>query len=94
MNLFMANSGVPRSSPGKNILNPDGPRGQPQVHPGPPQPLCLTVFLLLFARSYEIVEAEATNHIVRWSPTGASFLVLNVTAFSKDILPRYFKHSK
>jgi hypothetical protein len=31
--------------------------------------------------------------VVRWAPNGIGFIVLNEDVFSKDVLPRYFKHS-
>lgn len=52
-------------------------------------PLCL-----VFACRWDIVEDASTDHIVRWSSSGRSFVVLDVESFAKEILPRFFKHSK
>jgi hypothetical protein len=37
---------------------------------------------------------NSNDPIVRWTPGGKSFLILDVKKFSEDILPNYFKHSK
>lgn len=44
-------------------------------------------------KTWDIVEDAATDHIVKWSTSGRSFVVLDVEMFSKEILPRFFKHS-
>ncbi|XP_062180208.1 heat stress transcription factor A-4d-like [Phragmites australis] len=49
-----------------------------------------TPFLI---KTYEMVEDPATNHVVSWGPSGASFVVWNPPDFSRDLLPKYFKHN-
>jgi len=44
-------------------------------------------------KTYEMVEDPATNHVVSWGPGGASFVVWNPPDFSRDLLPKYFKHN-
>ena len=44
-------------------------------------------------KTYDAVEDPTTSHIVSWSRGGASFVVWDPHAFSRDLLPRYFKHS-
>lgn len=44
-------------------------------------------------KTYDAVEDPTTSHIVSWSRGGASFVVWNPHAFSRDLLPRYFKHN-
>lgn len=44
-------------------------------------------------KTYEMVDDSSTDSIVTWSSSGDSFLVLNPTVFSRDLLPKYFKHS-
>ncbi|KAK7396392.1 hypothetical protein VNO78_17370 [Psophocarpus tetragonolobus] len=44
-------------------------------------------------KTYDAVEDPTTSHIVSWSRGGASFVVWDPHAFSKDLLPRYFKHN-
>ncbi|KAI5793893.1 HSF-type DNA-binding-domain-containing protein [Peziza echinospora] len=40
-----------------------------------------------------MLEDPTYRHIVRWSDTGDSFIVLDNTEFTKNVLPRHFKHS-
>ncbi|XP_022942461.1 heat stress transcription factor A-8-like isoform X1 [Cucurbita moschata] len=42
---------------------------------------------------YEMVDDEATNSIISWSPRDDSFTILDMTHFSVHLLPKYFKHS-
>uniref|UniRef100_J3M949 HSF-type DNA-binding domain-containing protein n=1 Tax=Oryza brachyantha TaxID=4533 RepID=J3M949_ORYBR len=44
-------------------------------------------------KTYEMVEDATTNHVVSWGPGGASFVVWNPLDFSRDLLPKYFKHN-
>ena len=45
---------------------------------------------------YELLEAETAGYesVVSWSPDGQSFVVHDIDAFTKDVLPRYFKSKK
>lgn len=42
---------------------------------------------------YEMVDDDATNFIISWTPTDDSFAILDMTQFSVNLLPKYFKHS-
>lgn len=42
----------------------------------------------------QILNEPSWTHLVHWRPDGQSFVVINPEEFSKNILPRYFKHSK
>ena len=44
-------------------------------------------------KTFEAVDDPTTNHIVSWSTSGASFVVWDPHAFSRGLLPRYFKHN-
>ncbi|MED6106785.1 hypothetical protein PIB30_007815 [Stylosanthes scabra] len=44
-------------------------------------------------KTFEAVEDPATDHIVSWSRSGTSFVVWDPHAFSRGLLPRYFKHN-
>ncbi|KQK05247.1 hypothetical protein BRADI_2g18980v3 [Brachypodium distachyon] len=44
-------------------------------------------------KTYEMVEDPATNRVVSWGPGGASFVVWDPPEFSRDMLPKYFKHN-
>ena len=40
-----------------------------------------------------MVEDPEIQDLITWSDTGDVFRVFNPTAFSKNVLPRYFKHN-
>ncbi|KAK4046012.1 Heat shock transcription factor [Microbotryomycetes sp. JL201] len=40
-----------------------------------------------------MVNEPDTNHLIHWSDDGDSFIVTSADNFSKDVLPRFFKHS-
>ncbi|KAF3322021.1 heat stress transcription factor A-4b-like protein [Carex littledalei] len=44
-------------------------------------------------KTYEMVEDPSTDDIVSWGPTNSSFIVWNPPEFSRDLLPKYFKHN-
>ncbi|KAK7302990.1 hypothetical protein RJT34_13889 [Clitoria ternatea] len=45
------------------------------------------------AKTYEMVDDPSTDSIVSWSATNKSFIVWNPPEFSRDLLPRFFKHN-
>ncbi|XP_007517807.1 heat shock factor protein 4 isoform X3 [Erinaceus europaeus] len=42
---------------------------------------------------WALVGDPGTDHLIRWSPSGTSFLVSDQSRFAKEVLPQYFKHS-
>ncbi|KAG0484647.1 hypothetical protein HPP92_008726 [Vanilla planifolia] len=44
-------------------------------------------------KTYEMIDDSTTDSIVAWSNSGDSFIVRNLTIFSRDLLPKYFKHN-
>ncbi|KAJ3124618.1 kinase-regulated stress-responsive transcription factor skn7 [Nowakowskiella sp. JEL0407] len=42
---------------------------------------------------FKILEEESYSSYICWSQSGTSFLVLNTTEFSKNVLPKVFKHN-
>uniref|UniRef100_A0A1J3EPG4 Heat stress transcription factor A-8 n=1 Tax=Noccaea caerulescens TaxID=107243 RepID=A0A1J3EPG4_NOCCA len=45
-------------------------------------------------KCYEMVDDSSTDSIISWSPNGDnSFVISDTTAFSVQLLPKYFKHS-
>ncbi|KAI8333044.1 HSF-type DNA-binding-domain-containing protein [Chlamydoabsidia padenii] len=42
---------------------------------------------------YKMLEDESIQHLINWSENGDLFSVSNPTAFSKLVLPQYFKHN-
>ncbi|KAH7571501.1 hypothetical protein JRO89_XS04G0063300 [Xanthoceras sorbifolium] len=45
------------------------------------------------SKIYDLVEDPSTNDVVSWSAANNSFVVWKVAEFSRDLLPKYFKHS-
>ncbi|CAN8325022.1 unnamed protein product [Cochlearia groenlandica] len=45
------------------------------------------------SKTYDMVEDPATDAIVSWSPANNSFVVFDPPEFSRDLLPKYFKHN-
>ncbi|KAJ7514954.1 hypothetical protein O6H91_23G066500 [Diphasiastrum complanatum] len=44
-------------------------------------------------KTYDMVDDSATDAVVSWSTSGNSFVVWNPPEFSRDLLPKYFKHN-
>ncbi|VFQ58828.1 unnamed protein product [Cuscuta campestris] len=44
-------------------------------------------------KTYEMVDNPSTNRFVSWSQSNKSFIVWNPPEFSRELLPRYFKHN-
>ncbi|KAI8093045.1 HSF-type DNA-binding-domain-containing protein [Halteromyces radiatus] len=42
---------------------------------------------------FNMVIDEQYQHLISWSYTSTSFIVCNIMEFSKDVLPKHFKHS-
>ncbi|KAJ3152718.1 hypothetical protein HDU86_005473 [Geranomyces michiganensis] len=42
---------------------------------------------------HTILESDQYNHLIRWSPAGTSFLVLDSAELSSQVLPTVFKHN-
>ncbi|SAM02348.1 hypothetical protein [Absidia glauca] len=42
---------------------------------------------------YNMVLDDQFQHLISWSYTGASFIVCNIMEFSRDVLPKHFKHN-
>ncbi|KAG6522081.1 heat stress transcription factor A-4b-like [Zingiber officinale] len=44
-------------------------------------------------KTYDMVDDPSTDSIVSWSASDASFVVWSLPDFSRDLLPKYFKHN-
>ncbi|KAM1044815.1 hypothetical protein ACFX2I_035784 [Malus domestica] len=44
-------------------------------------------------KTYDMVDDHSTDAVVSWSNGNNSFVVWNVPEFSRDLLPKYFKHN-
>lgn len=42
---------------------------------------------------FQMLQEDTYKDVVRWTSNGDSFVVINTTEFTKEILPRHFKHS-
>lgn len=54
------------------------------------QRLAPTPFL---TKTYEMVDDPLTNDVISWGEGGNTFVVLKQAEFSRDLLPKYFKHN-
>lgn len=70
------------SDEGSTVVIPRPMEGLHEVGPPP-----------FLTKTFDVVEDPTTSHIVSWSRSGASFVVWDPNAFSRDLLPRYFKHN-
>ncbi|OIW11280.1 hypothetical protein TanjilG_28371 [Lupinus angustifolius] len=61
------------------------PQPMEGLHEGGPPPF--------LTKTFDAVDDPTTNHTVSWSRNGASFVVWDPHAFSRTLLPRYFKHN-
>lgn len=43
---------------------------------------------------YDMLEAESKGIIVHWSTSGRAFRIADISLFSQEILPKYFKTAK
>ncbi|CAA7014114.1 unnamed protein product [Microthlaspi erraticum] len=43
-------------------------------------------------KTYEMVDDSSSDSVVSWSENSKSFIVKNPAEFSRDLLPRFFKH--
>nr|AFP57457.1 truncated heat shock factor A4c [Arabidopsis thaliana] len=43
-------------------------------------------------KTYEMVDDSSSDSVVAWSENNKSFIVKNPAEFSRDLLPRFFKH--
>ncbi|XP_045047681.2 heat shock factor protein 4 isoform X2 [Desmodus rotundus] len=62
----------------------------PTTLPTDPGPSPVPAFL---GKLWALVGDPSTDHLIRWSPSGTSFLVSDQSRFAKEVLPQYFKHS-
>ncbi|KAI4357507.1 hypothetical protein L6164_001450 [Bauhinia variegata] len=44
-------------------------------------------------KCYEIVDDESTDSIISWSQSNNSFVIWDMTEFSVNLLPKFFKHN-
>lgn len=66
------------------------PSGNPNPNPPSPTPIPMPPFL---SKCYDMVDDPSTEATVSWSPAGDTFVVWDPPTFSRDLLPKYFKHN-
>lgn len=44
-------------------------------------------------KCYEMVDDQATDSIISWSDNDDCFIIWDMTQFSVELLPKYFKHN-
>ncbi|XP_022978335.1 heat shock factor protein HSF24 [Cucurbita maxima] len=44
-------------------------------------------------KTYQLVDDPATDDVVSWNQSGATFIVWKTADFARDLLPTYFKHN-
>ncbi|KAJ6339207.1 hypothetical protein OIU77_007210 [Salix suchowensis] len=44
-------------------------------------------------KTYKIVDDHTLDDVISWNEDGSSFIVWDPTLFSRDLLPKFFKHS-
>ncbi|XP_073064331.1 heat stress transcription factor B-2a-like [Primulina eburnea] len=44
-------------------------------------------------KTYHLVDDHAVDDVISWNEDGSGFVVWNQTEFSRDLLPKYFKHN-
>ena len=76
----------------KNILYnaDDGNHGVFAQHSGPSSQISVTAFV---AKLWALVNDPLCDDLIAWSSSGESFHVSDQSRFSREILPRYFKHN-
>ncbi|KAH1080245.1 hypothetical protein J1N35_020006 [Gossypium stocksii] len=66
---------------------------QPQPKPKPVVVQSANAPPPFLSKTYDMVDDPATDAVVSWSSANNSFIVWNPPEFSRDVLPKYFKHS-
>nr|XP_021402478.1 heat shock factor protein 1 [Lonchura striata domestica] len=68
----------------------EGPGAAAAAAAAGPGPSNVPAFL---SKLWTLVEDPETDALICWSPSGSSFHVFDQGQFSKEVLPKYFKHS-
>ncbi|KAJ8663406.1 hypothetical protein O0I10_000645 [Lichtheimia ornata] len=88
---------------GQHQLSVQQPPTPPQAVPGPAttattnatgntaqKPAHANTFV---HKLYNMVVDNQYQHLIAWNYTGSSFIVCNIMEFSRDVLPKHFKHN-
>ncbi|GAA5808444.1 hypothetical protein MFLAVUS_001835 [Mucor flavus] len=67
---------------------------QQQLPPPPPNTTQKPAHTNTFVHKlYNMVVDNHYQHLISWAYTGSSFIVCNIMEFSRDVLPKHFKHN-
>ncbi|CAO3618300.1 unnamed protein product [Mucor hiemalis] len=67
---------------------------QSQLPPPPPNTTQKPAHTNTFVHKlYNMVVDSHYQHLISWAYTGSSFIVCNIMEFSRDVLPKHFKHN-
>lgn len=44
-------------------------------------------------QTWSLLDDPSNSHLITWSPSGDSFIVLQPDAFARELLPTVFKHN-
>ncbi|KAI8063788.1 HSF-type DNA-binding-domain-containing protein [Gongronella butleri] len=70
------------------------PAGSPSAVASPPPSNAAKANTNTFVHKlFNMVVDDQYQHLIAWSYTGSSFIVCNIMDFSKDVLPKHFKHN-
>lgn len=92
--VAVCNNGDNGSSSCSSTSPPPPPPPPPpsEVAPGPMEGLNEAGPPPFLKKTFEMVEDPETDSVVSWSENRDSFVVWDQHEFSKDLLPKYFKH--
>ncbi|CAG8496667.1 1742_t:CDS:2, partial [Acaulospora morrowiae] len=62
------------------------------LQPPSPQPAKMSTNTFVH-KLYNMVVDKQYQHLIAWNYTGSSFIVCNIMEFSRDVLPKHFKHN-
>ncbi|KAL7335312.1 hypothetical protein PS15p_200804 [Mucor circinelloides] len=74
--------------------NANATQSTSQLPPPPPNTTQKPVHTNTFVHKlYNMVVDVHYQHLISWAYTGSSFIVCNIMEFSRDVLPKHFKHN-
>lgn len=63
------------------------------LQPPIPAPVKMSSNNTFVHKLYNMVVDVQYQHLISWNYTGSSFIVCNIMEFSRDVLPKHFKHN-
>ncbi|CAO3689063.1 unnamed protein product [Umbelopsis ramanniana] len=63
------------------------------LQPPIPAPVKMSSNNTFVHKLYNMVVDVQYQHLIAWNYTGSSFIVCNIMEFSRDVLPKHFKHN-